>query len=34
MTVARLMAEMSHHEYVQWRVFFGRRRQREELAAK
>lgn len=32
MTVARLRAEMSNEEYVQWQVFLGRKAQRDELA--
>lgn len=32
MTVARLEAEMPNHEYVRWKVYFGRRAQRRQLA--
>ena len=34
MTVARLEAEMSNAEYVRWGVYYARKAQREELAAK
>ena len=34
MTVARLRAEMSNDELLRWSVFYARRRQLEELAAK
>jgi hypothetical protein len=32
MTVARMEAEMPNEEWVRWLVFYGRRKQREELA--
>jgi hypothetical protein len=34
MTVARMRAEMSNAEYGQWSVYFGRKAQRAELAAR
>jgi hypothetical protein len=34
MTVARLRQEMSNDELLRWSVFYARRRQTEELAAK
>jgi hypothetical protein len=34
MTVARLRREMSNDELLRWSVFYARRRQNEELAAK
>lgn len=34
MTVARMEAEMPNAEFMRWQVFFGRRAQREQLAAK
>lgn len=34
MTVARLRQEMSAREFMQWQVWYGRKRQAEELAAK
>ncbi|NIJ10627.1 hypothetical protein FHU38_000971 [Saccharomonospora amisosensis] len=34
MTVARLRAEMPHHELVAWHVYHGRKAQRRELAEK
>jgi hypothetical protein len=34
MTVARLEAEISNAEWVRWGVYYGRRAQREQLAAK
>ena len=34
MTVARLRREMSNDELLRWSVFYARRRQLEELAAK
>lgn len=33
MTVGRLRAEMSNAEFVAWYVYYGRKAQREELAA-
>lgn len=32
MTVARMRSEMTHYEFVQWCVYFGRKNQRRELA--
>lgn len=34
MTVARMRVEMPNEEYIRWQVYFGRRRQERELAAK
>lgn len=34
MTVARLRAEMSNQEYIEWEMFHARKAQRQELAAK
>jgi len=34
MTVARLRREMSYDELMRWSVYFGRRNQEAELAAK
>ncbi|MEU7817059.1 hypothetical protein [Pseudonocardia sp. NPDC049154] len=34
MTVARLEAEMSNAEFVEWQVFHARKAQRRELAEK
>lgn len=34
MTVARLRAEMSNDEFTRWGIYYGRKAQREELAAK
>lgn len=34
MTVGRMEAEMSSAEFVRWCVYYGRKAQREELAAK
>lgn len=34
MTVARLEAEMPNAEYERWKVYLGRRAQREELEAR
>ena len=34
MTVARMRAEMSNDELLRWSVYFGRRNQEAELAAK
>lgn len=34
MTVARLRVEMSNDEFVHWHMYYARRAQREELAAK
>lgn len=31
MTVARLRAEMSNDEYVQWSVYYGRKAQRRQM---
>ena len=34
MTVARLEAEMSNREFVEWAMYYARRNQRRELAEK
>lgn len=34
MTVTRLRREMPAQEYMQWGVYFGRKAQKQELAAK
>jgi hypothetical protein len=34
MTVGRMRAEMSNDEFVRWGIYYGRKAQREELAAK
>ncbi|MEU8220913.1 hypothetical protein AB0C47_34795 [Micromonospora taraxaci] len=31
MTVARMRAEMSNDEYVQWSIFYARRAQRRQM---
>jgi hypothetical protein len=33
MTVAQLQAEMAHAEFVAWGVYFGRKSQRQQIAA-
>lgn len=34
MTVAQLRRNLSAHEFAQWGVYFGRKAQRQELAAR
>jgi hypothetical protein len=33
MTVGRMRAEMSNDEFTRWSIYYGRKAQREELAA-